>query len=103
MTCDEIMELCNPYIDGELSEETRARVERHLITCEKCAYEVRSHEQMKAWTKAAFRCGTPAPDFREKAAARLHDAFEDVLIDREPAPDTQWALPFFRGKEELID
>jgi len=100
MTCDEVGELSAPYIDGELTEEARGRVERHLITCEKCSYELRSQEQVKSWTRAAFLDRVPAPDFREKAAARLHHAFADILIDREPAPDTQWALPLFRGKEE---
>jgi anti-sigma factor RsiW len=42
MTCDSIGELIGPYVDNDLSSETRRRVEIHLLGCAPCAWEAQS-------------------------------------------------------------
>jgi anti-sigma factor RsiW len=42
LTCEEARELVGPYLDDELSEESRRRLERHLLTCEVCGWEAAS-------------------------------------------------------------
>jgi anti-sigma factor RsiW len=36
MRCDEFVELVTEYLDGALSDDDRARVERHLRGCDGC-------------------------------------------------------------------
>jgi anti-sigma factor RsiW len=36
MRCDELVELVTEYLDGALSDDDRARVERHLRGCDGC-------------------------------------------------------------------
>lgn len=42
LTCEQIAELIGAYNDNDLPAETRRRVERHLMRCEQCAYDVQS-------------------------------------------------------------
>ena len=61
MNCKDLNELADLYADGELPEEARARVERHLIQCPQCAYRVRSIEQTRALLRQAFPPIEPSP------------------------------------------
>ena len=36
IACRDLVELITPYLDGELSEEQRARIDAHLAICEGC-------------------------------------------------------------------
>ena len=47
--CIEVVELVSAYIDGELAEPERVRVEVHLAICEGCGAYV---EQMRATIRA---------------------------------------------------
>jgi len=51
MSCEEIKELMMGYIDGELSDEQRKQVEKHLEECEKCRDEYKSFVQIKEVTE----------------------------------------------------
>jgi anti-sigma factor RsiW len=94
MRCTEITELADLYVDGELSEETRGRIDRHILRCADCAYRIRAIEQTKSLLRDAYPRAETSPGFRERTSARLHDAFADVLR-REPQPsEGQWTLPF---------
>lgn len=42
MTCEETLELISPYLDDELAAETRRRLEKHLLTCQACAWEAQT-------------------------------------------------------------
>ncbi len=42
MKCRDIREMFSPYLDDELSQEERARVEEHVRACDKCAEELRA-------------------------------------------------------------
>lgn len=94
MRCSDFQELLDLYMDGDLPEEMRARLERHLLRCAECAFQARTLEQTRAHLRAAYPHPEPPPAFREKMAARLQDAFQDRLR-REPEPNAaQWSLPF---------
>ena len=95
MRCDEMRGLLDLYMDGELPEETVAKMDRHLMRCADCAYDIRTLEQTVEMLRAAIPPAETSPAFRERAAARLLDALSPHL---RPAPETesarQWKLPF---------
>ena len=45
MTCDQIRPKLSAYVDGELPEDERENVRRHLDTCLSCAQELRELEE----------------------------------------------------------
>lgn len=94
MACREIEDLIDPYVDGALAEEAAARVERHLMRCGACAFEVRGLEQTRSLLRAALPSRESSPAFREKMSARLQDAFADSLRTEPAVSESQWALPF---------
>jgi anti-sigma factor RsiW len=94
MRCSEIKDLLDLYVDGDLPEEGCARVERHLLRCAACAFEVRSLEQTRAHLRDACPPEEASPSFRERMAARLEDALADVLRAPEDETARQRALPF---------
>ena len=50
MECEEIQKLMMAYLDGEISEEERNLVEKHLAECRKCKAEFDSFTQLKEVT-----------------------------------------------------
>ncbi len=97
MRCDELLGLLDLYLDGELQEEMARRVDRHLLRCPACAYEARTLEQTRAMLREAIPPAETSPGFRERAAARLLDAFADRLRPAQEVEGTpQWPLPFLR-------
>jgi len=97
MRCEDAALLLDDYVDGLLSEELRTRVDRHLLRCPACASALKGLEQTCALLRDALARQEASPAFRERAAARLQDAFRD-LVGREPGPaEAQWELPFLRG------
>ena len=99
MRCDEVLRLLDLYLDAELPEETAPKVERHLLQCQSCAFEMRGLEQTRRMLCDASVEAGPSPSFRERTAARLLDALSTHL---RPTPTEeavrQWKLPF--GREE---
>jgi anti-sigma factor RsiW len=97
MRCDELSGLLDLYLDGELPEETARRVDRHLLRCPACTYEVRTLEQTRAMLREAIPPAETSPGFRERATARLLDAFAVRLHPASSAErGRQWTLPFAR-------
>jgi len=94
MRCPEIRDLLDPFLDDELAEETRTRVERHLLRCSECGFQVRTLEQTRALLRDAYPPVESSPAFREKMAARLDHAFRDILRPETNAPPNQRALSF---------
>lgn len=47
MKCEEIRPLLMAYLDGEIEEEERLEVEKHLSECETCRKEYRSFVKLK--------------------------------------------------------
>lgn len=101
MRCEELSGLMDSYLDGELSEELTRQLDRHLLRCPACAYEARTLEQTRAMLREAVAPTEVSPGFRERASARLLDAFADRLQPARKAEDSrQWTLPFAREERE---
>jgi anti-sigma factor RsiW len=100
MRCIEISDLLDLFIDGELADETRARVERHLLRCAECAFQIRTLEQTRSLLREAYPSAESFPAFREKMAARLQDAFRDVLRSESADAPNQRSLPFLHDAEK---
>ncbi len=47
MSCDEIMEVLQGYLDGEVDEETARKVASHLDNCDVCAPEAILYSKIK--------------------------------------------------------
>lgn len=94
MRCDVARELLDLYVDEELPEETAVQVERHLLRCPECAFDVSSLERTRALLRESETPEECSPSFRERALARLTDTFADRLHPRLPAAARQWSLPF---------
>ena len=72
ITCRELLEFLNLYLDGELPEERRAEFDRHLGVCEPCRSYIREYRQTVALGKAAFtELDEPADAPEELVAAIL--------------------------------
>lgn len=93
MNCKEISDLLDLYADSELSQEARARIDRHLIQCATCAYRVRSIEQTRALLRDALPREDSAPGFRERMEARLESELADLLKPEPTESTAQWSLP----------
>jgi anti-sigma factor RsiW len=97
MRCDAVRGLLDLYMDSDLPEEAVQQVERHLLKCPACAFEVRTLEQTRAMLRAAVTPVEASPAFRERAVARLTTALADRL---KPVPEMvvgrQWALPLLK-------
>ena len=48
MRCEELQPLLDMRLDNELPEEIAQKVDRHLLRCPTCAYEIRTLEQTRA-------------------------------------------------------
>lgn len=96
MRCEDIQELADLYVDGELAEETAARISRHLLRCAECSYRIRSIEQTRTHLHDTFPKYESNPGFRERLSARLHAEFADHLTPESADLATQLSLPELR-------
>ena len=104
MRCDALSDLIDLYIDGELPAETARKVDRHLLKCPSCAYEVRTLEQTRSMLCAAMPRSEPSPAFRERAAAHLADALADRMKPvQEVSTARQWTLPLLHDEPERME
>ena len=74
MNCEEIKNLMDAYLDGELDPITSQKVEQHLPDCPKCeqAYEVET-AMAHAISRAAPYYKAP-PELRERIQSSLREA-----------------------------
>jgi anti-sigma factor RsiW len=72
MDCNELVELVTAYLDGALDDETHARVEAHLTTCDGCVNYIQQIRET-VQTVGKIRDQELDPAFR----SRLLDAFKD--------------------------
>ena len=97
MKCEEFQSLLGLRREGALPEELELRVERHLLRCPQCAYEVQSQEQAYRMLCASFLPTEASPSFRERTLAKLADRFADRLRPVVPIETgRQWALPLLK-------
>jgi anti-sigma factor RsiW len=64
MTCTEVRELVDAYVDGELDADTSDRVRAHLGTCAACAARVSERRDLRAATGAALPLLVAPSDLR---------------------------------------
>ena len=101
MRCEETLNLIDLYLDGELPEELKAKVDRHLLRCLACGGEVRALEQTRALLSQAFAPEAPSPSYRERASARLLDRLAPHLRPEPALTDPrQWELPFAKRERD---
>lgn len=93
MRCDDLRDLLDLHLDGELPTESARKMERHLLRCQSCAYELHALQQTRAMLREAVAPAETTPHFRERTLARLLDAFAPHA---RPAVvnGRQWTLPF---------
>lgn len=105
MKCSEIKDLLGNYLDDELTQEMRNRVNRHLVRCRDCAWEVKSMEEALGALRATTPDERPTREFRERllAAALVeqrayrasapYEARESDAYVAVPAwPETEWRI-----------
>lgn len=54
-SCAQVVRLLDDFVDRELDPRELAQVERHLLACEKCAYEVRLEQGTLRSIRATMR------------------------------------------------
>ena len=52
MDCEKIQPLISGYVDGELGDEDRSRVESHLQHCRQCSQDLADFNKMKEVTRS---------------------------------------------------
>jgi anti-sigma factor RsiW len=70
LRCIEVVELVSDYLDGQLDDETRRRVQEHLVLCPACQVYV---EQVRDTVRVLGRL--PADELPEHAVTELENAF----------------------------
>ena len=98
MTCEEAADLIGPYVDDDLPEGTRRRLEVHLLSCRECAWDA----QTLRITRDRLRADAPdvvASDaLRARTLARLladnpHIQHTQAGTETAAADPTPYQLP----------
>lgn len=93
MRCDELRDLLDLHMDGELPTETARKLERHLLRCQPCAAELHTLQQTRTMLRAAEPISETTSSFRERTLARLLDNFAP-RVRANVVNARQWTLPF---------
>ena len=75
---DNWTERLSAYLDGELSPDERAELERHLETCDECSVALQQLKGVVAWA-ADFEGREPANDVWPEISAAIGDAPSGVV------------------------
>ncbi|MCP4540253.1 MAG: hypothetical protein GY832_24200 [Chloroflexi bacterium] len=71
MNCTEYLNLINSYLDDELEEPLRSKVESHLASCPSCSDQVADCQTSLCRLRETFPEQTPPAELWEKVQARL--------------------------------
>src|SRR5262245_14893706 len=71
MTCDEAADLIGPYVDDDLPQITRGRVEEHLLGCRDCAWEAQTLRITRDRLREGIAEVVASDAFRARVLARL--------------------------------
>jgi anti-sigma factor RsiW len=80
MSCHEVGELLQHYLDGHIDAERARRIEDHLEQCRRCGMEAETYERIKE-TLGAHRPMVPA-----ESIERLRAFGESLARGEEPSP-----------------
>ncbi len=93
-SCLIVAPLLDPYVNRDMSEESITLVEKHILFCAECAFEVRSLEQTVNHLQLAIvDTDSSLPAFRERMNAKLQDSFNDILTLKPDSSEFQHTLP----------
>ena len=62
ITCRELIEFLMDYLDGSLSMERRAEVDRHLAVCPSCVEYMRSYQEAVKMAKSVMSASDEVAD-----------------------------------------
>jgi len=95
MTCQEAADLIGPYVDDDLPESTRGRLQRHLLNCPACAHDAETLRITRERLRGQAGEVVASDAFRARTLARLHA--DNEHLSAEPAPaetePAQYRLP----------
>jgi mycothiol system anti-sigma-R factor len=80
VNCNETIEILYTYLDGELTEERRIVIKRHLDDCPPCLQAFDFEAELRV--VIADRCKDRVP---EALRQRIHDALVEAERERDPA------------------
>jgi hypothetical protein len=72
MACEEIGDRLMAYIDGELAEEERGRMDRHVAECAECRDALRAYQRVREMARA-LRFRVPPPEFWDEYPQGVFD------------------------------
>jgi anti-sigma factor RsiW len=75
LSCDEVMEVLQSHLDGEVDIETARRVARHLHTCSDCDLESETYRRIK------LALATTAEPVDPEIMASLHSFSSRLVAD----------------------
>ena len=78
MTCHQVGEVLQQYLDGTIDAERAERIEEHLEACRRCGLEAETYERIKA-TLAEQRAEIP-----EESVERLRAFGERLARGEDP-------------------
>lgn len=91
MTCEQVMERLDDYLDGELAENAFQEVELHLASCAACREEERSLRAVVAWAAALPRQQEPPRDLWPEIADEIASARRFALVSKVASrPAARW-------------
>lgn len=99
MRCDDWRVLIDAYIDNSLDESLNERMEKHLLSCSLCTYEVHSIRQSLQLLKSNVDYFETSPQYRERTLATLLSDHSQGISVVSHDITTQWTLPFILDKE----
>ncbi|HEV7784336.1 MAG TPA: zf-HC2 domain-containing protein [Thermoanaerobaculia bacterium] len=89
LTCDDVLDLVEPYVDGDLEAAEAERLRSHLESCRSCAAELTLAERIQAELRAL-----PQLDCPPEIVERVRREGAQVLPFRSPVRAREAALPF---------
>ncbi len=79
MSCHQVGEVLQQYLDGHIDAEQAARIEAHLEECRRCGMEADTYERIKS-TLAAQR-----PEISAESVDRLREFGEQLARGEDPS------------------
>src|SRR5215217_7212511 len=95
--CDEIQLLISRFVDDEVTQAERERVETHVGTCDACAYKLIEYMEMAViFAEGPLR--SPEPElrssvFREIGNAKEAERSKTPVRTPAPSPERPWYTP----------
>jgi anti-sigma factor RsiW len=80
LTCREVGEVLQQYLDGHVDDDLAGRMEIHLEECRRCGLEAETYERIKA------TLATRRPELPAESVDRLRAFGEQLARGEEPTP-----------------